>query len=122
MPRFNYNNLQLTAENLIQRFGQSAILRKTVDDLESAAYAPGTTQLNETLQVVSETEQVRDESGALIGRQSRTLLATPTTLVPEQGDEIVITRNGQQKTERIASVNPLSPGGTVIFNRIVLEG
>ena len=118
MPRFDYTNLQNTAAQLIQRFGQTATLRKTISDPNSPGYAPGVTQSTAQIEVVSETEQIRDESGALIGRQQRTLLAAPTTLIPAAGDEIVI--NGQ--VERIESVKPLQPGSSVIMNKIVLKG
>ena len=120
MARFDYSGVRGTAARLIERFGQTATLRKTSTDPASPSYAPVQTRADYSVEVVRFDESERDEKGSLTGKQVRMLMMAVKSGVPapSTGDEIVI----GERVERVWNVSPLEPGGTAVFYKVLLEG
>lgn len=127
---FDYAKSRRTAERLIARFGQSATLRKITNS--GTEWAPTQTEADTTITAVDLNEQVRDNSGTLVGQTRRTLyVSTSAGIAPEKGDKVfvgldkdaVAALTEQQQSEavhEIDEVRPLSPGGTDVFWEVEL--
>lgn len=126
MAGFNYGRMQATAERLIDRFGQSATLRRagatTGDGWNPTPGAPTDT----TLRVLDFNERVRDRDGTLIGETRRTLtVSTSAGVVPTKKDTIAVGIAAGDVVsgtvfEAIIEVRPLSPAGVDLLYEIDL--
>jgi hypothetical protein len=89
MPSFAYGPLKTLAENLVEQFGDTAILRQVTNS--GTAYAPTQTETDTTIKVVEDEDEVRDSSGSLVGQTERTLyVSTSAGVVPGKSDKIVM--------------------------------
>lgn len=122
---FDYAKSRATASRLILRFGQPATLRK-IENVGDE-WTPTQTETDTTITAVDLNEQVRDNSGTLVGRTRRTLyVSTSAGIAPAKGDKVfvgldkgaVAALTEQEQSEvihEVDEVRPLAPGGTDVF-------
>ncbi|WP_306150742.1 hypothetical protein [Roseovarius sp. MMSF_3281] len=122
---FDYTKSRATAERLIARFGQHATLRKITNS--GPEWAPTQTEADTTITAVDLNEQVRDNSGTLVGQTRRTLyVSTSAGIAPAKGDKVfvgldkdaVAALTEQEQSEAIHEIDeawPLAPGGVDVF-------
>lgn len=104
MARFNYNKIAQTGQKLIQKFGYNAVIRRTVDSVD--------TDFSVTIVMLEYHPQARD--GALILQNDRKALlsAIGLTFTPDpETDKLIEGSHGLQ----IVTVTPTSPAGVPLL-------
>ena len=120
---FDYSGFVGTADRLLTRFGQTAVLRKPSDRFTGRGRdrrPAGFVRHNVTVVdkgVVSETMPGRD--GASVVEKSRQLVMSAAAgTAPENGD-VVEMASGEQLT--VVDVETANPGGTAIVHKLKVE-
>ena len=117
MPAFDYTRARATATRLLERFGQSAQLRKTTQiGGEPWDPASGTQWASDTdVTVAILTYQADEVDGSVITSQDRRVfVAADGSIDIRTSDALVIGGVAFQ----VLDVTPLSPAGTVVYFEI----
>lgn len=115
---FNYAASKATAERLIANFGREVPL--TSLGLNSgSAWAPTYAAETTTNVTVVEIEAEEQPEGVSLdtARRRRLLISPSAGVTPMQGDKILL----DGVSHKIGLIEPLNPGGTVLFWEVTLE-
>jgi hypothetical protein len=125
MSKFDYNRIKATADRLIDRFGQPAVLR-SINITGGTSYDPvfgAPTDRNCTL-VELEWSLYELQSNRVQVNDKKVLLAVgDLTVQPKQTDEIVYNDIVHSIVGRDSGygIKPLSPGGTIVLYEVHLR-
>ncbi|MDG4676187.1 hypothetical protein P9A16_34450 [Shinella sp. 838] len=111
MAGFDYTRSGGTASRLIKKFGQRGAIRRTT--LSGPSYDPIESDLDYPCTLVDLAVEERSIDGTLVLRGDRTVYLSTEglTIEPLRTDKVVI--GGDPHT--IVVVQPLQPGGPVVF-------
>jgi hypothetical protein len=114
MARFDYSGLTKTAQTLIDRFGQTGVLRRTVSDDDPFNPTQTTTDYPCTLAVLQYAK--KDIDGTLIRQTDQQIYLSTQGLAvaPDVTDQIVV--GGLPMT--IINVTPIAPSGAIIYHEL----
>lgn len=111
MDAFDYGKARATAERLIAKFGQRGSLRRIVNS--GPDYDPVQTREDFPCSLVDLEQSQAHVSDTLVQRGDRTvyLSTEELSITPTLADKMLI--GGAEHA--IVDIQPLSPGGTVVF-------
>lgn len=104
MARFNFTKIARTGLKLIQKFGYSAVIRRTVDSVDT----------DYSVEIVMTEYNPQSRDGVLITQTDRKALLSPIglTITPDpETDRLIENGNSLQ----IVTVTPTSPAGTPLL-------
>ena len=114
MAKFNYARAKLTADRLIDKFGQTAILRGYTLGGGGDPWNPtGSSSTDYSCTVALVDYSSREKEGTLIqARDRRALIAVGSlSVIPDASFVLVI----GSEVYAIANITQLNPGGTVVM-------